>query len=172
MTRPAPEPVQVVKQRRDAALRALVEGVPYIQYLGIRFDRRGDELTAILPFDPKLIGNPLLPALHGGVTASFLEVAAIIELSWSTLWEEMEQGRLDPSQIEGTRPVLPKTIDFTVDFLRSGLPRDAYARARVNRSGRRYASVHVEAWQDNRSRLFAQATGHFLMPPGPGEPAE
>ena len=31
--------------------------------------------------------------------------------------------------------------------------------------GRRYASVHVEAWQDNRARLFAQATGHFLMPP-------
>ncbi|MEM9677710.1 MAG: PaaI family thioesterase, partial [Pseudomonadota bacterium] len=21
-----------------------------------------------------------------------------------------------------------------------------------------------EAWQENRSRLFAQATGHFLMP--------
>lgn len=172
MTRAAPEPVQIVKQRRDAALRALVEGVPYIQYLGIRFDRRGDELTAILPFDPKLIGNPMLPALHGGVTSSFLEVAAIIELSWSTLWEEMEQGRLDPAQIAAARPVLPKTIDFTVDFLRSGLPRDAYARARVNRSGRRYASVHVEAWQDNRSRLFAQGTGHFLMPPAAGEAAE
>lgn len=170
--RPQPEPVQIVKQRRDAALAALVEGVPYIQYLGIRFDRRGDELTAILPFDEKLIGNPALPALHGGVTASFLEVAAIIELSWSTLWEEMEQGRLDPAQIAASRPVLPKTIDFTVDFLRSGLPRDAYARARVNRSGRRYASVHVEAWQDNRTRLFAQGTGHFLMPPAQGEPAE
>ncbi|MEO0372205.1 MAG: PaaI family thioesterase, partial [Pseudomonadota bacterium] len=48
---------------------------------------------------------------------------------------------------------------------RSGLPRDSYARARVNRSGRRYASVHVEAWQDNRDRPHAQATGHFLMPP-------
>jgi acyl-coenzyme A thioesterase PaaI-like protein len=57
-----------------------------------------------------------------------------------------------------------QSIDFTVDYLRSGLPRDAFARARVNRSGRRYASVHVEAWQDNRTRLFAQATGHFLMP--------
>jgi acyl-coenzyme A thioesterase PaaI-like protein len=39
-----------------------------------------------------------------------------------------------------------------------------YARARVNRSGRRFASVHVEAWQDNRTRPMAQATGHFLMP--------
>jgi acyl-coenzyme A thioesterase PaaI-like protein len=163
--RARPEPVQVVKQRRDAALRHLVTGVPYIQFLGIQFDRRGDELTAVLPFDEKLIGNPMLPAIHGGVTAEFLEVAAIIELSWSSLWEDMELGRLDVAAPEGIDQMrLPKTIDFTVDYLRSGLPRDAYARARINRSGRRYASVHVEAWQDNRSRLFAQATGHFLMP--------
>ena len=73
--------MQVVKQRRDAALMQLWSGVPYIQYLGIRFDRRGDELTAILPFDEKLIGNPMLPALHGGAIAAFLEVVAIIELS-------------------------------------------------------------------------------------------
>ena len=163
--RPRPEPVQVVKQRRDAALRALIGGVPYIQFLGIQFDRRGDELTAVLPFDDRLIGNPSLPALHGGATAGFLEVTAVIELAWQTLWEEMEQGRLDPTTLHPTHmPRLPKTIDFTVDYLRSGLPRDGYARAHVNRSGRRYASVHVEAWQDNRARPFAQATGHFLMP--------
>ncbi|SDI48374.1 PaaI family thioesterase [Lutimaribacter saemankumensis] len=165
MSRKRPEPVQVVKQRRDAALNALVHGVPYIQFLGIEFDRRGDELTAVLPFDEKLIGNPLLPAIHGGVTAAFLEVTAVIGLSWAVLWEELERGELDPDQlITGHLPRLPKTIDFTVDYLRSGLPRDAYARAKVNRSGRRYASVHVEAWQDNRNRAFAQATGHFLMP--------
>ncbi|MGC9370225.1 MAG: PaaI family thioesterase [Paracoccaceae bacterium] len=166
MSRPKPEPVQVVKQRRDAALSALVHGVPFIRFLGIEFDRRGDELTAIMPYDEKLIGNPILPALHGGATAAFLEVTAIIGLGWSMLWEEMEGGKLDPLAVDAQHlPRLPKTIDFTVDYLRSGLPRDAYARARVNRSGRRYASVHVEGWQDNRSRLFAQATGHFLMPP-------
>ncbi|MCF1710453.1 PaaI family thioesterase [Tabrizicola sp. J26] len=152
-------------QGRDAALTALVERVPYLRFLGIRFDRRGDELTAILPYADSLIGNPLLPALHGGVIAAFLETAAIIELSWSTMWEAMESGAIDPAAMTpAILPPLPKTIDFTVDYLRSGLPRDAYARARVNRSGRRYASVHVEAWQENRSRLFAQATAHFLMP--------
>lgn len=156
-----PEPVQVIKQRRDATLATLVAGVPYIQFLGIHIDRRGDELTAILPYDDKLIGNPMLPALHGGVTAAFLEVTAIVALSWSMIWEDMEAGKYTD---DAPRIQLPKTIDFTVDYLRSGLPRDAYARARVNRSGRRYASVHVETWQDNRSRLFAAATGHFLMP--------
>lgn len=165
MSRPKPEPVQIVKERRDKALRRLVGGIPYIRFLGIQFDRRGDELTAILPFDEKLIGNPFLPAIHGGVTSAFLEITGMIELSWSMLWEEMEKGTLDPRALDAEHlPRLPKTIDFTVDYLRSGLPRDAYARARVNRSGRRYASVHVEAWQDNRTRLFAQATGHFLIP--------
>lgn len=160
-----PEPVGVIKQRREALLRTLVDGVPYIAFLGIQFDRRGDELTAVLPFRDDLIGNPMLPALHGGATAGFLEVAAMIELAWSTLWDGVEaEGALPEGPLR-----LPKTIDFTIDYLRAGLPRDAYARARVNRSGRRYASVHVEAWQDNRARLFAQGTGHFLMPAnGPG----
>ncbi len=165
MSRSSPEPIQVVKKRRDAALKALIHGVPYIQFLGIEFDRRGDELTAILNFDESLIGNPFLPAIHGGVTAAFLETAAIISLSWSFLWPDIESGAIDLEQMAaGDLPRLPKTIDFTVDYLRSGLPRDAYARATVSRSGRRYASVRVEAWQDNRLKPFAQASGHFLMP--------
>ena len=159
MTRP--EPVQVIKQRRDAMLQSLIVRVPYIQFLGIQMERHGDELTAVLAYKDQNIGNPMIPALHGGVTAAFLEVTAIMELSWAMTWEDMEAGKITD---QSPRILLPKTIDFTVDYLRSGLPRDAYARARVNRSGRRYASVHVEAWQDNRSRMFAQATGHFLMP--------
>ncbi|WP_435141994.1 PaaI family thioesterase [Pseudopelagicola sp. nBUS_19] len=165
MARRKPEPVQIIKQRRDVALNALVQGVPYIQFLGIKFERRGDELTAILPFDENLIGNPMLPAIHGGVTAGFLETTAVIGLAWSGLWSGIESGQVDAGALaSGHLPRMPKTIDFTVDYLRTGLPRDAYARARVNRSGRRYASVHVEAWQDQRAVLFAQATGHFLMP--------
>lgn len=167
---PPPEPVQVLKQRRDAALARMVAGVPYIRHLGVVFDRRGDELTAQLPFDDKLIGNPIVPALHGGAIGAFLEITAIMELAWLMVWDRME-GETPAELAEDAFPPLPKTIDFTVDYLRRGLPRDAYARARVNRMGRRYASVHVEAWQDNRARLFAQATGHFLMPRG-GAPGD
>ncbi len=160
-----PEPVQVVKERRDAALAALAGSIPYASFLGIRFERRGDELTGLLAFDEKLIGNPVLPALHGGATAAFLEVTAIVGLGWAHLWGEIESGRIDAAALDAeTLPALPKTIDFTVDYLRPGLPRDAYARATITRSGRRYASVRVESWQDNRARPHAQATGHFLMP--------
>ncbi|MEM1314580.1 MAG: PaaI family thioesterase [Pseudomonadota bacterium] len=170
MSRPRNEPVQAIKARRDAALTRLVEGVPFIRFLDVRFERMGDELTARLVFSDKIIGNPFLPAIHGGVTGAFLEIAAQIELAWRTVWERMEAGGPEAEAIErGAFPPMPKTVDFTVDYLRSGLPRDAYARAVINRAGRRYASVSVEAWQDHRERLFAAATGHFVMPPAPGE---
>lgn len=163
--RSRPEPVQVVKQRRDAALRALAGAVPYIRTMGIEFERRGDELTGIMPFRQDLIGNPMLPALHGGATAAFLEITAVMTLNWAHLWDDLEAGKLDLENAEAEAlPRLPKTVDFTVDYLRTGLPRDAYARARITRAGRRYASVQVEAWQDNRDRLYAQAMGHFVMP--------
>lgn len=164
MSKARPEPVQVVKERRDSALKALVDHIPYIQFMGIKFDRRGDELTAILPFKDELIGNPMLPALHGGVTAALLEVTSVVALSWSNLWDEMESGTLTAKEAVSHLPRMPKTIDFTIDYLRSGLPRDAYARAVVTRSGRRYASVRAEAWQDQYDRPFAQSNGHFLMP--------
>ncbi|TXH99241.1 MAG: PaaI family thioesterase [Pseudorhodobacter sp.] len=152
-------------QNRDQALAWLVDAVPYIRFLGIRFDRQGDEITAHLPFQPMLIGNPAIPALHGGVTAAFLEVSAIIGLAWSTLWEDLSEGRLDPQAVTpGHLPPLPKTIDITVDYLRAGQPKDCFAKATITRSGRRYASVHVEAWQDARDKPFASAVVHFLMP--------
>lgn len=150
---------QVLASRESIVERLLAE-VPYVRWLGVRVDRRGDELTVVLPFSDRLIGNPVLPALHGGVTAAFLETTAVLGLVWTTLGDA---ERALPQSGEGLLR-LPKTIDFTIDYLRSGTARDAYARARVVRLGRRYASVQVEAWQDRRERPFAQANGHFLMP--------
>jgi len=161
----SPEPVALIKKRRNEALSQLIASIPYISFLGVDFDRRGDEITAILPFKDELIGNPSLPALHGGSVAAFLEISAIIGLSWTQIWHQIEDsGHASSYSDDVGNFTLPKTIDFSVDYLRSGLPRDAYARATVNRAGRRYASVHVEAWQDNRNKLFAKGTGHFLMP--------
>ena len=165
MKKLSPEPVALIKKRRNKALSQLIDSIPYITFLGVDFDRRGDEITAILPYKDELIGNPSLPALHGGSIAAFLEISAIIGLSWAQIWHQIEDPGLGAGSSDSAgKFALPKTIDFSVDYLRSGLPRDSYARAKVNRAGRRYASVHVEAWQDNRDRLFAQGTGHFLMP--------
>ncbi len=135
-------------QPANAALYENFPNIPYVDFLGIRVERRGSELTSILPFEEKLIGNPTLPALHGGVIGAFLETSALAQIAW-----------------EDTLNRLPKTIDISIDYLRSGQPRDTYARSIIAKHGRRVANVRVHAWQDDINRPIATAHGHFLLPP-------
>jgi len=126
----------------------LVERTPYARFLGLSIDSidaHGRLLTR-LRFDPAIVGNPNLPAIHGGVIGAFLEMAAIFQL--------VREG-------EGDR--LPKPINFTVEYLRSAGPRDAFAQATLTKHGRRVANVRVQAWQDDPERLIAAAHGHFLI---------
>lgn len=128
------------------SLDAFLQRVPYVRFLGMRVELAGDEMTAVLPFAQHLIGNPMLPALHGGVIGSFMELTALAQLSLA-----------DP----GRR--VPKTIDITIEYLRSGRAQPTYARAILRKVGRRVANVQVEAWQDSRAQPIAGLTGHFLM---------
>ncbi|MEM8754013.1 MAG: PaaI family thioesterase [Pseudomonadota bacterium] len=156
---------QTEKERRDAALARLAGASPYHAFLGVEFGRMGDELTGRLNYSWKLIGNPMIPALHGGVTGAFLEITALTQLAWDDVWARLEAGGEAAAAIdEGRFPKPPKTVDLTIDYLRSGRARDAYARAFVQKAGRRVANVRVEAWQDARDRPIAAAHGHFLMP--------
>ena len=168
-------PIETTRQQQlqcaDLVLRALVARIPFIQFMQISFERRGNELTALFPYHEQFIGNPNPAALHGGATAGLLEITAIVQLTWATLQPQIEALTVDPAQLQAETlaqsVALPKTIDISVDYLSRGQPQDAYARAKVSRSGRRYASVLVEAWQDDVQRPFAHATGHFLMPAVP-----
>lgn len=151
--------------RLDAVLTALGGAVPYNRFLGVSFERRGDELTARLAYTEALIGNPLVPALHGGVTGAFLEIAAITRLAWDRALEVMAAGGPAAEEIaRGEFRLWPRTVDISIDYLRSGRPRDTFARATVVKAGRRVANVRVEAWQAERDRPIAALHGHFLMP--------
>src|SRR5215469_10886125 len=48
---------------------------PFARCLGIRANEDG---MLVMPFSPKIIGNPMLPAIHGGMTGAFLETTAIV----------------------------------------------------------------------------------------------
>ena len=131
----------------SATLKEFVSEVPYATFLGINTIVKDNKLTSVLPYSPKLIGNPAIPALHGGVTASFLEISAVLELFWASIraHHQKEIGNLSkPRQsVEFSHSQIPKTIDFTVDYLRPGLPKDAYARAKIKRAGRRLSLIHI-----------------------------
>ena len=152
------------ERQRDQALAALAVQAPFTQFIGVELQRHGDELTTRLRFDPKLIGSTALPALHGGGTGAFLEITAILSLSWSRIWQALEAGGPAAEAIvAGELPPLPKTVDLTIDYLRAGRARDAFARATLTKSGRRVSNIYVEAWQEERARPIASAHGHFLL---------
>jgi uncharacterized protein (TIGR00369 family) len=122
--------------------------VPYGRLLGIQFEELSDgALVFRLPFQQRNIGNPFLPALHGGVIGAFMEHAAILHLLWRQ---------------ETTR--LPKVIDFSIDYLRPGRPEEVLARCEVRRQGKRVANVGVVAWHGgDEDRMIATARSHFLL---------
>lgn len=125
--------------------------VPYVEYLGIRVATQGETPLFRLPFQDKLIGNPLLPALHGGVIAAFAQTAATLQLI---------------STLGGAK--FPKGIDFSIDYLRSGRPQETFAACEVVRVGGRAALVQVRCWQKTPAEPIAVARAHFLLTAGDG----
>jgi len=127
-------------------LDAILARSPYVARLGAKASLHGDELTLVLPFRDDHIGNPMLPAIHGGVLGAVMEIAATAQL-----FVQLGLKRF------------PRPIDVSVDYLRSAKPRDLFARAIIARKGRRVANVRVEAWQETRDELTATLHGHFLI---------
>lgn len=129
--------------------RALAN-VPYAKMLGVSAIFIGEELTLVMPFSDDNVGNPTLPALHGGAIGGFMELAAIVELLHSG-------GDPEPEKF-------PKPIGINIDYLRRGKPVDTYARATVFKRGSRVVNVRVQAWQEDFDKPIAALHGHFLIP--------
>ena len=116
---------------------------PFARCLGIR---RGERDTLVMPFSPKIIGNPVLPAIHGGMTGAFLETTAVMGVT-------RELGI----------SALPKPIGLTINYLRSGHALDSFARVSIVKQGRRVVAFEAQAWQDDPTRPIASAFGHFML---------
>ncbi|MFT5692070.1 MAG: hypothetical protein ACI92E_001401 [Oceanicoccus sp.] len=144
--------MKILQKLRDEGrgqdMAALLAEIPYAGFLGIQVDIKGNELTTIMPFKYDLVGNERLPAIHGGVIGAFLEISSVVQLLFNTSCER-----------------LPKTVDISVDYLRSGKPMETYGRAIVTRQGRRVANVRAEIWQEEKARPIAVAHGHYLLTP-------
>jgi len=58
---------------------------------------------------------------------------------------------------------LPKTIDFNIDYLRTGQPRDTYANVVMVKLGRRVANLRIEAWQSSPDKPIALGHCNFML---------
>jgi acyl-coenzyme A thioesterase PaaI-like protein len=142
--------IDLIRRARDTGdVQALVDAIPYSRFLGLSVELRGEDLVGKMTFREHLVGNSMLPALHGGTLGALLESTSIFTLL-----------------LGAETLVLPKIINLTVEYLRSGKAVDTYARAELTKVGRKVANVRAVAWQEDPAKPIAAAHAHFLLRPG------
>lgn len=139
--------VEIIRAARESGdYHRLGEAIPYMGSLGLSVAPCAGGVVLLLAATELHVGNPWRQALHGGLIGAVLETAAIVQLL-----------------LEPDVETMPKPINITVDYLRSGRVVETRARARVTKLGRRVANVYASCWQDDEARPIASLSGHFLM---------
>ena len=138
---------QLVRQARERQQPDLVtQAIPYARLLGIKAHQGVNGLCFLLPASPGNVGNPTLPALHGGAIGGFMETAAALHLLMT----------MDTLKA-------PKIVDFSIDYVRAGKLRDTWVSCEVVRQGRRLVNIGINAWQTEPAESIARARAHFLL---------
>jgi uncharacterized protein (TIGR00369 family) len=140
------------RARAEGDFSLIVDAIPYNRFMGISAEVVDGRVIGKLSFAEHLIGNAQIKALHGGTLGALLESTAIFELMW----------RAETARI-------PKTINITVEYLRSGKAMDTFARCDITKLGRLVANVRAIAWQDDPDRPITAAHANFLLAPPDGE---
>ena len=126
------------------------ETSPYAKTMGFVASRDGeDRLILAMPYDHGKSGRPGF--VHGGALAGLLETIA-----YQTLAEAL--GADD-------RPHL-KPVNVTVTFMRGATEATTFARATIERLGRRMANVEAVAWQDDPAKPVAMAQMNVMLDRG------
>lgn len=135
--------------RQQSSPQQILDLIPYSSFIGAQAKvLKADSENVLYWLERRAsnIGNPSLPAIHGGVIGGFLELSASIEVLYT----------LDVN-------VVPKVVDFSLDYLRPGRYKTIYANCTVLRQGKKLVNVTATAWQDNPETPIATARCHFLI---------
>ncbi|HEX5063413.1 MAG TPA: PaaI family thioesterase [Kofleriaceae bacterium] len=135
-------------ERRLQVSRGFVDAIPHNRALGFKvLDIKRAEAVFLLPYDPKLIGNPDTGVLHGGAITALIDAccgaavfAALTEFSAIA------------------------TLDLRIDYLRGGDPgKDITCRATCYRLTRNVAFTRAVAYHDDENDAIATSMGTFML---------
>ncbi len=133
--------------------------MPFNQLLGLEikhFDTQRSEIH--FRWQDKLVGNPIQKILHGGVTASALDLAGGV-VAAANIIDQLED--LSPQSIQQSLRKLG-TIDLRTDFLRPGRGKEFFATARIIRSGSKVAVAQMELHNELNDHI-AFGTGTYMV---------
>jgi uncharacterized protein (TIGR00369 family) len=115
--------------------RIMQEHIPFNRLLKVRMvaAERGSVRLEV-PFAPELVGDPMRPALHGGVLSTLADAAG-----GAAIWSGVEDDRGRVS-----------TIDLRIDYLRPGRLETVIADAKTVRLGKRVGVADIRLFHPDR----------------------
>jgi uncharacterized protein (TIGR00369 family) len=128
--------------------RLFEQYIPFNRHLGLRCLLIEDGFVRVeLPFRQEHVGNPEIPALHGGAISSTLDTTGGLAV-WS---QARPHDRVS-------------TIDLRVDYLRPGRDQPMIAEARVVRLGNRVGVAELRAFHpDVSDKPIAAGMGVYSL---------
>lgn len=130
-------------------IASIAQFVPHNMALGIRFVSLTDgRVTLALPYDAKLVGNPVTGVVHGGAITAMLDAACGLAVLYKL-----------------GEPLPIATLDLRIDYLRPATPgKEVLARAECFRTTKNVAFVRCEAFHEgSENDGVAVANGTFII---------
>ena len=134
--------------RKKTLARQFIEAIPHARLLGMELTEIGEgEAVITMPYDTKLIGDPLTGVIHGGAVSTLMDTCG---------------GAAVMSHPAG--PAGTATIDLRIDYMRSATPGQMItAKATCYHITRTVAFVRAVATDDDTENPVAAATGAFTV---------
>lgn len=131
----------------DVLKQVMEEVIPFNRYLGVRVTGVSKGFARLeIPFRDELVGDPLRPALHGGVLSALADAAG-----GGAVWTGIEDERARVS-----------TIDLRIDYLRPARLVTVVAEATVVRLGNRVGVADVRLFHpDAEADTIATGKGVY-----------
>lgn len=92
-------PELLKKAHESGDFSEVIAAIPYARLIGLECQRFGNDVIFKLPRNPDNIGNPILPAIHGGVIGGFMELAAGLHLMMFMDTPGFQKSWISPSTI-------------------------------------------------------------------------
>ncbi|MDP2562524.1 thioesterase family protein [Psychrobium sp. 1_MG-2023] len=153
------EQVLTSTQIRQTIAEVFQQNMPFHQLIGLKINHyTADSVELSIQMKPELVGNPIHGILHGGVTATILDVAGGM-MVFAQVIENMEHIT---EQTVTQRLQNLGTIDLRIDYLRPGRGQEFIATATVIRAGNKVAVARMELHNEQGEHI-AFGTGTYLV---------
>ena len=126
----------------------LMSALPHSRELGMRLiSRADDEAVLMIPYDPKLIGDPQTGVMHGGAITALLDTCCGTAVMMSS-----------------KKPSSTATLDLRINYMKPATPeKSVYAHAHCYRATRSIGFVRAIAYHEDRDDPIATASAAFIL---------